>query len=363
MRPEEYNRLAREAILGLLDQEHAAVWLEIEAKLADRPHPQVRHGLNPHHLVNAKNELLRGKLIEQIPRVTKGGGTVSVFALTNRYRRKTAFERAAERKSLLQARYLGWTIASAHGPNMIGDAGERVVHASLSTAAGHGYLLLKQGRRDVAQLFGQPVPGGSLDDAANLVVYDDQYPVPITVLIEVKNIRHWIYPDSAEIYQLLDKAARLQQAHPNQLFVPVLVCRKVHYLTFRLAKSLGFIIFYFGNNIQPILPHSEVIPAHLQEVVEELDYQLIQTDGPLDSLSTQFNDTLPKDALAISKRWEIAGASLGGHYRLLRDPSLLPQRRRSSMEQLKREMQALPGMATDLKIADDTGEGGQESTE
>ncbi len=32
----------------------------------------------------------------------------------------------------------------------------------------------------------------------------------MTVPIEVKNIRHWIYPGAWELHQLLDKAARLQ---------------------------------------------------------------------------------------------------------------------------------------------------------
>jgi hypothetical protein len=65
----------------------------------------------------------------------------------------------------------------------------------------------------------QPVPGGALDDLAHLMFTVDQAPALAAVLIEVKNLRHWIYPSSDEIFQLLDKAAQLQLRHPDQQFV------------------------------------------------------------------------------------------------------------------------------------------------
>ncbi|MGW4720862.1 hypothetical protein [Nocardia sp. NPDC004260] len=55
--------------------------------------------------------------------------------------------------------------------------------------------------------------------------------------IENKNIRDWVYPRSAEPYQLLRKAALLQRDAPEANIMPVLVCR--HTLRF-LAQRLGF---------------------------------------------------------------------------------------------------------------------------
>jgi len=47
-RPSElYHSLAQEAIIALLEREHAAVWPEIEAKLADRPPPGRTKGSTP----------------------------------------------------------------------------------------------------------------------------------------------------------------------------------------------------------------------------------------------------------------------------------------------------------------------------
>ena len=38
-------------------RKHAAVWLEVEAKLAERPHALLPKGINPHHLNNARRRL------------------------------------------------------------------------------------------------------------------------------------------------------------------------------------------------------------------------------------------------------------------------------------------------------------------
>lgn len=213
----DYHALARAAIIDLLQREHAAVWLEVEAKLAEQPYLSTlrNRGIDPHHLTRARASLLREGTIEEIAATTRGGGSISVLVLRQREKRKTVVDKAAQRKRLLQARYLSWTRASRKMPNAIGEAGERVVHASLAeaAAAGIGYRLLKTGRGDVAHLFGEVVPGGSLDDAAHLIVDDEHgLPLTITVLIEVKNLRHWIYPSHAELYQLLYKAYLLKKA-------------------------------------------------------------------------------------------------------------------------------------------------------
>ena len=141
---------------------------------------------------------------------------------------------------------------------MIGEGGERTARASLAAAAFVGYRLLHPATAEATTLFGSAVPGGPLDAAAQIVVDDPTaLPIPITVLIEVKNIRDWIYPDAAELYQLLDKAARLQLAHPAQRLLPVLICRRAQYLTWLMAADLGF--FVITTTSQAILPHSQSV--------------------------------------------------------------------------------------------------------
>lgn len=167
-----YEELAYEAIQELVDREHAVVWHEVEARLADHPLPGQAHPINPHHLSNARRQLIDDDVIEEVTGTTKGGREITVLGFRNRYRRETAFDRAARRKRLLETRYLSWAGGGAE-TNAIGTGGELVSHASLAEAAakGIGYRLLSEGR-EVRQLLGAPIPGGPIDDAAMLIGSD-----------------------------------------------------------------------------------------------------------------------------------------------------------------------------------------------
>jgi hypothetical protein len=128
----DYYDLARQAVLDLLDREHAAIWLEIEAKLADRPHPLLPGSFNPHHFTNVRRVMTQLQRIEQIAAVTRGGRSVAVLAIRDRHGRQTVFQRAVARKRLLQASYLGWSATSGRGANPIAGAGECVARAPLT---------------------------------------------------------------------------------------------------------------------------------------------------------------------------------------------------------------------------------------
>jgi len=208
-----WDNHASEAVLALLDHEHAATTTEIEAKLAEARFTHSATGrtfetIDPHHLTTARNRLTSRKLIEPVTEPTRGGAQIPVYGLADRVaqRRQTAFDRAAARKRLLYTRYLSWTRASGNTPNLIGVGGERTTRASLLTAAGAGigYRLEKPAGGDVDRLFGHAVPIGPLDNAAHLYVPTENYrDVPILIPVEVKNLRSWIYPQTVELYQLL----------------------------------------------------------------------------------------------------------------------------------------------------------------
>lgn len=291
--------------------------------------------------------LLAEGIIEEIAAPTRGGSIVSVLALADRRLRKTSFEEAAGRKRLLQARYLGWATGRGRRPNLVGEAGERVVHASLVEAAraGAGYNLLKRtATGQVATIFGQPVPGGPLDNAAFLAIAHNDQPMAVSILIEVKNVRHWIYPSSAELFQLLDKAARLQQDHPTHLFVPVLVCRRGHYTLFKMAEDLGFIAFY--TMVQPLLNHSTVEADAVVEVRNELGYtlDLIQADEVQghDFVINGFTKVLPTSAARIALRWQQTAPTLAPFYQNLRASNLTQSQRNIQIDLLRTAAKHLP---------------------
>ncbi len=62
--------------------------------------------------------------------------------------------------------------------------------------------------------------------------------------IEVKNIREWIYPNRAEIRDLLFKCCSLD-------VVPVLIARRIHYSTFSVLNPCGVILHQTFNQLYP----------------------------------------------------------------------------------------------------------------
>jgi hypothetical protein len=119
------------------------------------------------------------------------------------------------------------------------------------------------------------------------------------VLVEVKNIRGWIYPQSAELYQLLSKAVVVQQRQPDQPIVPVLVCRRAHETTFWMARQLGFMVIDMGAQFV-----GDIDQASLDEVRVELYFSdLHRGTGPSLRVQDRFRDTLPTHCTQIASRW------------------------------------------------------------
>jgi hypothetical protein len=139
------------------------------------------------------------------------------------------------------------------------------------------------------------------------------------VLIEVKNIREWIYPGTAELHQLLDKAARIQQLHPTRRLLPVLVCRRAHTITARMGEHLGF---YVISTKRQYVPPS-IVGTELDEVRDELGYELeAWPEIPPPAMVKHFSTTLQGVAERTAERWSISAQALGHYFATLRDERL-----------------------------------------
>jgi hypothetical protein len=135
------------------------------------------------------------------------------------------------------------------------------------------------------------MPTGSLDAPGPVVA----------VPIEVKSVRDWIYPTSKELFQLLHKAARIQQAAPSALVLPVLVCRKAHYTTFRMAQQVGFFVI---DLLVQYVSAAAGPEEHVAEVRNELGLSDIRTEIEVDErLVRRFRNTLPGSAESLATRW------------------------------------------------------------
>jgi hypothetical protein len=320
---EDYIAFGERALGELVEREHAFVWAEAEAKIADRRWEGLPVSVDPHHLTRARFNLLRQGVLEEVESTTRGGRTVTVYIPADLKGRNRAVQDAAARKRLLEARYLGWASGSkASGGGIIGPAGEAIVHASLIEAAPYGYRLINPGSGEVRTMLGAQVPGGSLDNGAFLTVIDAQTltpdPRPYVVLIEVKNVRGWIYPSHHELHQLLNKAAALQNAHPRRSFLPVLVCARAHYLTNLMAEHMGFYVISMKR--QYIRPSVE--ERLLEEVREELGYLLEAHESAVPAMVRHFTTTLQGVAPRTADRWALAAPHVEDPCKVLRNKSL-----------------------------------------
>jgi len=326
-------------MLRLLEAEHAALWPEIEAKLADRP-----NGPQPHILTKARQELLRERVIDETTSATRGGRNVSVWHLRELRGRERHVLDAAARKRLLYARSQSWNSPRKGYPRgLLGPAGEEVLHRSLLVASPYGYKLQNPDGGEVRHLLGSPVEGGPLDSAAFLTTLDlEELPGrPIVLPIEVKNVRHWIYPSSSELFQLLHKAALLQIARPELDFVPVLLCRRRSFFLWAMGKELGF--FPIEVAAQYVLPRAPIDFDHFNEVRNELGYtDLSLSEDPSPRLVQALTSSLPREAARYAARWKECGPPLVEHFKGLRE-FMPPRDQHAFMQDFRDEASHLPG--------------------
>jgi hypothetical protein len=309
--PAEYVQLGREAILHLLDAEHAAPWIEIEARIADRPYEPVGIRVEPHHLSAARAQLAGDGTIVAATGPTRGGSDITLFHLAGALGRH--LDDVMARKRLLTARYYGWARGTRTRPGRFGPAGEAAVQAAMLAAAPSGYTIDSPGGQ-VANLLGVPVLG-PLDAAAHYLTRDAAG-LPgrvITVPVEVKNLRDWIYPSSGEIYQLLNKAAKVQEAVPDRSIAPVFVCRRAHITAMRMAKEVGFFIIPIERQY---VHHVE--EEALREIRAELGlFDLVQQVGVDERLERFFRTHLPKVIERTADDWSTSGPQFLDHWAML----------------------------------------------
>jgi hypothetical protein len=304
---EQWRSWAAEAIQVLLDVEGAATQPGMEAKLSDRKYKTFAHRVDPHHLTTARQRLLAAGVIERQRERTRGSGIVTTYTLADPSKSTI---RTAGRKRLLQARFLSWSSPDTKwGAAPVPAALERVVHASLLAAAPHGYRPLRpEGGGEVRRIANALVPGGQIDNAAFYTgLTPAGLPVPAVLLgIEAKNVRQWIYPQTQEMYQLLDKCAQLRLLHPELRVLPVLVCRKAHYLTNKMARQLGFhVIATQHQYVRPAVAGTLEDARKFEEVNTELAYNLQLREDVVDPMVNHFTTIIPGRSVEAADRWAI----------------------------------------------------------
>lgn len=331
---EEYVEKGCEALLQLAQREAAFIWSEAEAKISEGERPD-QLPVQPHHLTTARRLLLENGDLVGEEAVTRGSHVVEAF-----YNPATPVKQvgiAAQRKRLLQSRFLGWATGTKRRPGgLVGPAAELVVLRSLEQSAMSGYRIEPITNRGVEQLYDDAVPGGPLDAAAFLILADGKgTPVGVgLVAIEVKNIRDWVYPNSVELYQLLDKCARMQLVDPSRRIIPTFVCRRAHFTTFKMAKALGFYVIDLKR--QYLVPSADLEADAVQEVRSELGYlDLVVGESADPKLIRHFSNHLPKIAPRTSELWSHTAMELHEYFTILRIPGQPPKQRAKVMQDMR----------------------------
>lgn len=301
--PAEYEARAVDRIREILSTEHAVVRREVESRISEGYWQSSGQNIDPHHVSNALRFLTkqRGEF-EWVTARTRGKGKQPVPTLqpVDRTGRATKIEQAAARKRLLYGRYMGWASGTQRHPHgLVGPAGEAATRAGIMDS--EVVIPLANDAGAVSNVLGVAVPG-PLDSAGFMVPLDNQgLPgAPVTLLFEVKNLRQWIYPSAAELYQLLGKAVVVQQARPDAAVVPILICRRAHPTLFWMASQLGFVAIPMDR--QFLGPHVEE-PKYL-EVRNELHFHdLTLGNGPSLRVRDRLKGPVRKNCVEFAQTW------------------------------------------------------------
>ena len=328
--------------MSVLNEQHAVTWTEAQARISDRAHDSVGRPVQPHLLSRSRQDLLDADRIVMQSTPTRGGSEVLVLQPADTRKRATKIERAAMRKRALTARFNSWASGTSRYPQgLVGTAGERVVEESIKEASPYGLRFASPSGGQVNFLLGDVVAGGPLDGAVWADAADSDGGIISSTLcpIEVKNIRHWIYPRHWEIFQLLDKAARLSQ-RVNRPICPVLITRRKAIWANDMSKALGFRILDVGR--QFVLPTSDVDERDFEAVRTELGYaDLERIERASPDLVMILRNSLIRTAAPNAERWAEVGSKLGAYYTDLRDRDLGDKRRTQLLFQLGTDLLAL----------------------
>ncbi|MEM4406434.1 MAG: hypothetical protein QXS68_05255, partial [Candidatus Methanomethylicaceae archaeon] len=139
--------------------------------------------------------------------------------------------------------------------------------------------------------------------------------------VEVKNIRQWIYPDHEDIKELLSKCLQLD-------CVPILIARRIHFLTFKLFSTCGVIVHQTYNQRLPLSERELASKAKDKRLLGYHDIRLgNEPDARLNKfISVDLPAVLPEARIKFDEHKEVLENFVTGtisHQEFIK--SILPQ--------------------------------------
>jgi hypothetical protein len=178
-------------------------------------------------------------------------------------------------------------------PQACGKALERVVYAAATQAGIYTVL----GTPDHPPAQGFAINGYVLERECDHILIPKESSGP-KLVVEDKNLREWLHPSAEEVWGVIGKALRVPHA------IPVLICRRMHYVGFPLFRRIGMLGWQVYKQF--------FSPDHVTEAQLEpyrnsdlLGFSDITTDlTPPDPLINFFSSTIPANIDEFAERFE-----------------------------------------------------------
>lgn len=282
--------------------------------------------IDPHHVTTALKHLLKQGLVREETVPIRGQADVTCLWLSS----AKPIKRKGATKTAAYAAYRSWGRGSKrYKDGHIGPAGELVARTVCELV--YGPLAIQT--QSVNSVFSDTIPG-PLDLAVRIPAVSLDEPQSPLIIAEVKNIREWIYADTKELYQLLSKAALIQNARPDLPIIPVLFCKRVNITAINLANYLGFHLV--DMRYQYVLLRDNVAIPQLNRISTELgirDFLPIElaphtkqgknvSQSVIDALQLErirgnLERALPERIPTIVQLWPRASSQLNSQFNIL----------------------------------------------
>lgn len=279
---EERSLVATRRLTRVLDAQTVSNTRTLEMKISDSGPDHLR--VDPHILTEVRNEMVKRKRLTRRDEIW--------------FHRTVADpSRVAERLEVLKPLHR----QTAHGKFALrlGQTLEIAVQKALE-AAGHEFVgaFLDLDEHDDSTLYkkeepplrfsGARMPG---DKRFDFLVF---HPKAGRMGIEAKNIREWMYPRRQEIRDLLQKALCADA-------IPVLIARRIPYVTFRLLRSCGALLF---ENFNQLYPAADAKLAQQVQDKDLLGYHDVRVGNNPNARLLTFVTDLSKTAEEARDRFE-----------------------------------------------------------
>ena len=212
MQAEYWVALAKRRVLRMLDRRRFASIRQLEKKISEAGPPSVR--AEPIKISKALASLVAKNQIisEPHPNLATFFKPASFGGDPDEARRAYILTLTRQFHRLTQ------------NPVLCGGAFETVVRAA--ALASEQYRVISPAKQ------GLEIDGYAVERECDQVLIPKKFIGP-AIIVEDKNLREWLTPSSEEVWALIGKALRFPEA------IPVLICRRMHYVGFTVFKHIG----------------------------------------------------------------------------------------------------------------------------